>query len=179
MTANINTHTTCPFQIPETPLWLLSKNRPADAQKSLQWLRGWVSPKAVQLEFDELQRYNEMSNACTKCTKANVKCTHPSPTTTQKLQELLRKRNLKPFVLLSIAFMISQFSGVFAMRPYIVQILKSYGIPISPNRATVFLGVTGICGTLTCVCIVKWVGKRRLYLASSVGLCLSIIGLGK
>lgn len=89
------------------------------------------------------------------------------------------------------------------MRPYIVQILKSYGIPLSPNWATVsklqmacalfilicnilfrhivqvILGLTGIFGTITCVCVVKLTGKRRLYLFSLAGLCVAIIALGK
>lgn len=125
------------FQIPETPLWLLSKDRETDALKSLQWLRGWVSPKAVENEFNGLVRYNEVSKSCAKCVKAELKCTHPPPTIREQFKELLRKRNLKPFFLLSFAFFIAQFNGMFAMRPYIVQILKAYGIPVSPNWGTV------------------------------------------
>lgn len=125
------------IQIPETPLWLLSKNREAEALKSLQWLRGWVSAKAVKVEFDEIKRYNEYSVSCSACIKSQQKCPHPSPTIREKLQELLRRRTMKPFIILLTAFAIGQFSGSHAMRPYIVQILKSYGSPISPNWATV------------------------------------------
>lgn len=153
-------------QIPETPLWLLSKNRSEDALKSLQWLRGWVSPKAVEKEFASIVRYNEYSKACAECVKAERKCTHPPPTAAQKLKELIRKRTLKPFAVLLIVFFITQFSGMQAMRPYIVLILTAYGTPISPNWATVALGVTGIVGTITCVLTVKFIGKRRLFLIS-------------
>lgn len=125
------------IQIPETPLWLLSRNREADALKSLQWLRGWVSEKAVQVEFEEIKRYNEYSNSCSSCVKAEKKCNHPPPTIQHKLQELTRRRTMKPFIILLCAFAISQFTGTHAMRPYIVQILKSYGSPISPKYATV------------------------------------------
>lgn len=124
-------------KIPETPLWLLSKNREAEALKSLQWLRGWVSAKAVKVEFDEIKRYNQYSVSCSACIKSQKKCTHP-PNLKQKLQELFRRRTMKPFIILLTAFFIAQFSGSHAMRPYIVQILKSYGSPISPNWATVW-----------------------------------------
>lgn len=133
------THQNLPFlmQVPETPLWLLSKNRPDDALKSLQWLRGWVSPKAVDKEFQALQRYNVHSNSCNPCIKQKITCTHPPPTTLQKVKELSRKRTLKPLTLVLLIFLISQFSGFLAMRPYIVLILKAYGVPINANHATV------------------------------------------
>lgn len=166
-------------KIPETPLWLLSKGRHEDALKSLQWLRGWVSPKAVEKEFAEIVRYNEYSKACAECVKAEQKCTHPPPTTIQKLQELIRKRTLKPFAVLLIVFFIAQFSGMHAMRPYIVLILNTYGTPISPNWATVALGVTGIVGTITCVLTVKLIGKRRLFLISLIEVILAGFALSK
>lgn len=34
-------------------------------------------------------------------------------------------------------FAIANFSGFYAMRPFLVQILKAYGTPISPNKASV------------------------------------------
>lgn len=104
---------------------------------------------------------------------------HPPPTVIQRLKELVRKRTLKPFAVLLIVFFISQFSGTHAMRPYIVLILSKYGTPISPNWATVALGVTGIVGTITCVLTVKLVGKRRLFLISLIEVILAGTALSK
>lgn len=46
-----------------------------------------------------------------------------------------------------LGFIIAQFSGKYAMRPYIVQIIKAYGSPISPNKATVSFAL----GFLNCL----------------------------
>lgn len=116
------------FKVPETPSWLMSKNRPDDARKALQWLRGWVSPKAVEKEFQELQRYNETCNSCSECEKLKVKCSHPPPSTLKKLKDLKRTRNMKPFLLVLLIFTFTQFTGLPPMRPYLVLILKGKGI---------------------------------------------------
>ncbi|CAH1713744.1 unnamed protein product [Aphis gossypii] len=42
---------------PESPVWLLSRNRPAEAKKSLAYLRGCVSTADVEDEFSELSIY--------------------------------------------------------------------------------------------------------------------------
>lgn len=123
--------------------WLMSKNREAEALKSLQWLRGWVSPNHVKDEFDEIKNFNDYSKSCSACIKAERPCTHPPPTARDKFQELLRRRTMKPFIILLSVFCIGQFSGTHAMRPYMVQILRSYGSPISPNWATVCTTMTG------------------------------------
>jgi hypothetical protein len=52
-------------------------------------------------------------------------------------KELLRKRTLKPFVLVIVYFAIGQFSGLPAMRPYLVQIFQAFGFPVDPSWATV------------------------------------------
>lgn len=105
--------------------------------KSLQWLRGWVSEKAVEVEFNEMKRYNETSNTCNECEKLNVKCTHPQPKLTDKLRELTRKRTMKPFIILVICGIVGNFSGIHHLMPYIIQILISFESPISSNKATV------------------------------------------
>lgn len=92
------------LQVPETPQWLLSKDRINEAEKSLQWLRGWVPKEAIAHEFYELQRHSERSKSCKSCIKQHLQCIHPQPTLIEKLGELTRKRTLKPFFIILALF---------------------------------------------------------------------------
>lgn len=100
-------------------------------------------------------------------------------------------------------FFLAQFTGVTAMRPYIVQVIKAYGSPISADRATVsiqnvifvfinltksnekfvsfqlILGFVGNVSNVICICFVKLLGKRKLYLIGLAGTFVSAIVLGK
>lgn len=164
--------------VPETPYWLISKHRKEDALKSLMWLRGWVpSPKYVEKELNEIVRYSEESNRCVACHKLDTKCSHPPATAKELIRELYRKRTLKPFVLVIIMFVFSQFSGLQAMRPYLVQIFQTYAVPIDANWATVVIGIMGFFANILCVIVIKPLGKRKIALISMVGVCISIIPL--
>lgn len=157
------------FQIPETPQWLLSKNRAADAEKSLRWLRGWVLAETVVQEFNEMQRHIQRSKSCNACIKQDLQCSHPHPTLREKLAELIRKRTLKPFaIILSLAFL-AQFSGVLATRPYLIQIFKAYQIPISTDDAVVVTSIVDNLATMTFMSLIRFTGKRRLYLIMLMG----------
>lgn len=103
----------------------------------MQWLRGWVAPKAVEEELQSLIQYNKRSNSCNECIKKNLDCHHPKPTVLDKIKELSRKRTLKPFFLVISLFFLAQFTGIQAMRPFTVQIMKAYNVPIDANWATV------------------------------------------
>lgn len=164
--------------VPETPMWLLSKDRADDALKSLQWLRGWVSPKAVEQEFQEMKRYSLNSAKCAACAKTNAStCQHPPLTEWMKLKELTRKRNLRPFVLVMLFFVFGQLSGLTGMRPYLVQIFQAYGVPLDANWATVSTGLLGLIANIVCMVSIKFVGKRRLALTSMAVTALSCISL--
>lgn len=118
-------------------MWLLSNNRGDDAEKSLQWLRGWVPKESIVTEFNQLQRYSERSKSCNVCVKQKQTCSHQQQVTLKgKLAELIRKRTLKPFGLVIFLFFLSQFTGL-ATRPYIVQIFEAYKTPIQADTATV------------------------------------------
>lgn len=164
--------------VPETPYWLLSKNRKEDALKSLMWLRGWVkNPKHVETEFSELQRYSQESNRCVACHKSDKKCTHPPASAKELIRELYRKRTLKPFIIVITMFFFSQFSGMASMRPFIVQIFQTYSIPIDSSWATVVIGIVGFFSNILCMCVIKPLGKRKIGLISMVGTCISIFSL--
>lgn len=147
--------------------------------KSLCWLRGWCQPANVEKEFQDMIRYSENSNKCTPCQKKGIVCVHPAPTLVHKLKELNRKRTLKPMFLVIGYFFFSQFSGIPAMRPYLVQIIESFEMPINPNWGTVVIGILGLLANILCMCIVKSLGKRRLSIISMLATLLCTLALGK
>lgn len=149
--------------VPETPFWLMARNRKDDALKSLMWLRGWVKdPKHVEKEFKEIQRYSEDANRCVACQKGDQKCTHKSSSSAELVKELFRKRTLKPFILVITMFVFCQFSGLTAMRPYLVQIFQAFSVPINSSWATVAIGVLGFAANIACTCLIKTLGKRKI-----------------
>lgn len=145
----------------------------------MQWLRGWVSVEAVHNEFDQLQQYNLLSNSCLNCQKKSIKCFHLTPTLYDKFKDMTRKRTIKPFVLITLLYILMEFSGMFVMRPYIVQILNVYKVPLDTSLTTVVLGLLGIAANLCLLVSVKFFGKRRIYLWSMVGTFLSCFALSK
>lgn len=54
-----------------------------------------------------------------------------------KVSELKRKRTLKPFFIVMCLFFLYQFTSTAAIRPYIVQVMQAYHVPISADRAMV------------------------------------------
>lgn len=164
--------------VPETPFWLMAKDRKEDALKSLMWLRGWVSdPKHVDSEFKEIERYSKDSNRCITCQKADIKCNHGSSSTRDIAKELLRKRTLKPFTLVLSMFFFCQFSGLTAMRPYAVQIFQTFSVPLDASWATVIVGILGFAANIACTVLIKPFGKRKIALISMFGTCVSMIAL--
>lgn len=165
------------MKVPESPIWLLSKERPEQSLKSLQFLRGWVSPATVQKEFTELQAYSEISNACASCAKQSIKCTHPKPTFRDKLREFKRKRSLKPFILIICLQFFVEFSGIMVWMPYIIPVLEAQGIPLQANVATVVLSAIGFVAHVCLLLTVNILGKRRICLTATMIVVFSCLGM--
>lgn len=157
--------------------WLLSKRRHEDAERSLSWLRGWMPKQMINNELQSLQRQCDRSTSCNLCIKQCQKCTHPPPTLIEKYGELMRKRTLKPFVIVMLLFFLADFSGSLSMKPFFVQIFQAYESPVAPDRAAAVMSFLDNIANLTYMSLVRYTGKRRLYLTviSGVFLCSFII----
>lgn len=145
----------------------------------MQWLRGWVSPQTVHTEFNELQDFSRRSNACGDCSRRSIKCNHPKATFLDKIRELKRKRNLKPFILCVSLYFFQQFALYSVWQAYIVQILIALGTPIDASLVTVLNALIGMAGSIILMLTIKTFGRRRIYLTASMIVVLCSVGLGE
>lgn len=159
-------------QTPETPQWLLSRDRSSDALKSLQWLHGWVQPKDVQSELEYLKHHKTVTYVCIECEKQSTVCHHPPPKMMDRFRELVRRKTLIPFAILSSQFIVAAILGS-SFRPYFVPVLHEFNSSIDPNVAVPWLGYIGFVGNFSLIFVVQFLGKRKIYL-TSVALALII-----
>lgn len=128
------------------------------------WLRGWVSPDTVRDELARLENHTALTNETTFL---------------EKCRELRRQRTLKPFILAIVLVLLLEFSGSMVWRAYIHQVLMAYGMPWDANFVMTILSSISIAGSCCVLLTVKTVGKRRLYLWSTIVVVLCAIGLSE
>lgn len=66
-----------------------------------------------------------------------------------------------------------QFTGMLASRPFIVPIFNAYESPFPPDQAATALSIVDNVGNLAFIFLIRFTGKRRLYLAMGAGIFLS------
>lgn len=74
-------------------------------------------------------------------------------------------------------FFISIFFFRFSIFRFIVQVFKAYDSPIAPDQAAAILSVVNNCGNLMFLLLIRFTGKRYLYLSmlTVVFLCSAVI----
>ncbi|XP_077288072.1 facilitated trehalose transporter Tret1-like [Arctopsyche grandis] len=172
--------------IPETPVWLISKGRMDDAMKSLCWIRGWCKPEHVQQEFDNIVAYQKNSSSCQQCLKLNFQdeeCTHRRNGLSTRIKgvfsDMTRKEMLRPLALMMFMFATSAFIGLNAIKPNIIKIYTSFGVPIDPFVTADIATGLGLLGAIIYVGIINIFGRRKLTLFSLLAssACTLLLGL--
>ncbi|XP_069669485.1 facilitated trehalose transporter Tret1-like [Periplaneta americana] len=159
----------CLCFVPESPYWLAGKGRMADAEKSLCWLRGWVKPTKVQQELSQLTVSLVTDKQKGPSTASSSPCF--------SWRNYTKKTFTKPFLLLAACFFFGHFGGITTLQTYAVTIFAELGVPIDKYLATLYLGLVELAGTLVCVFLVRWTGKRPLTIFSTAGNGLCFIAV--
>ncbi|XP_065212661.1 facilitated trehalose transporter Tret1-like isoform X2 [Planococcus citri] len=183
--------------IPDSPVWLLSKDRKDEALQALCWLRGWVSEDKVKAEFDELCRYTEASRfrgvkdshnkiyvevptkgyVCANGTGI-VKPAEKSMSLRIKIFDLFRPSMMRPFCLLLGYQIFFHCAALTGLRCYMIETFSSLNMPIKPQWLAFTSASVMIFGGITCILTVKKVGKRKLSLFSMMACSLGCVVLG-
>ena len=115
--------------MPETPAWLLTKNRESEAREALQFLRGEHTD--VGPEFERLKA-NVMKGA-------SGQQIHP--------RELLKGSVLKPLLISMALMFFQQFSGINAIIFYSASIFQEAGSTIDRFLSSIMIGVVQLIFT--------------------------------
>ncbi|XP_048001750.1 facilitated trehalose transporter Tret1-2 homolog isoform X2 [Leguminivora glycinivorella] len=147
--------------MPETPQYLLKRNRRRDAERALQWLRG---PNAdLTAELEDMQKDVDQASR----QRAGM-------------LTMVTNRTSRMALICSLGLMFfQQFSGINAVIFYTNQIFTAAGSNIDPVIATIIVGVVQTLATYVSSLLIEKAGRRILLLQSCVimGLCLIILGI--
>ncbi|XP_072933719.1 facilitated trehalose transporter Tret1 [Epargyreus clarus] len=147
--------------MPETPQYLLSKNRRRDAEKALRWLRG---PNAdLTGELEDMQK--DVDNASRQ---------------SGGMLSLVKNRASLMALICSLGLMFfQQFSGINAVIFYTNNIFESAGSNIPSAISTIIIGVVQTVATYISSLLIEKAGRRILLLQSCVvmGICLIVLGV--
>jgi hypothetical protein len=152
--------------VPESPHWLIKKQRFDEAKQAFQWLRGWTTFDRIKEEYqtiyDLLVKPEEVNDDKKSCLDS--------------VRPYSKKTFLHPYLIILLCFFIGHFSGMTTLQTYAVQIFHTLKAPIDKYYATEILGILELAGTITCVCLVKKTGKRPLVFMSTIGIGICFLG---
>ena len=152
------------FLFPETPSFLLSKNKPEQARLSLQRFRD--NKYNLDKEMDLLRNFSNKNNL-KRLTGLREKCS-----------ALLKPNAVKPFLILLLYFLIYQWTGTNAVTFYTADIFRDSGTTINKFLATVIIGIVRLLSTILACILCRQCGRRTLTMVSSVGCGISMLAFG-
>ncbi|XP_018354184.1 PREDICTED: facilitated trehalose transporter Tret1-like [Trachymyrmex septentrionalis] len=179
------------FFIRESPEWLLLKNRKEAARISLLRIRGLHQETIeFQKEFAEMRNCNKMANNsemprnCQPNVVLNIEAEKGSSLSWNMRNKLKRIQRItllpevwKPFVILNLYFFWQQFSGLYVIITYAVDMIRRIDITIDPFFITVIVGVVQLVGNMVTTFCSMRLGRRTISIISGIGVSISLSAL--
>ena len=146
--------------MPETPFYLVSKDKESEAMKALVWLRGTPN---VQDELNEIKRAFEDQKKI-----GSVSFKH----------FFANKVYLKPLLLMATLMFFQQFSGINAVNFNLVSIFQDVGSDLDEGLQGFIITIAQWIGCGMTVFVVDKLGRKTLLCISATIMCISIFTMG-
>ena len=145
--------------LPETPAWLMKKNRPEDARQSMLWVRG--------KGYDVNKELQEIEDGI----KAQAGDAF-------RLSDFKHRYFSLPFVIGIFLGVFQVASGVFVVVPFSSKIIMDAGFDSQPKVISVATGAILLGITIIPALLVDRFGRRVFMLISTSLACLSLFLIG-
>ncbi len=144
------------FFVPESPTWCLAKGgRDDQARKGLQFLRG---PNVnVEPEIAQIKKLLE----------------HKNEEDSGTWRDFFQWEYLRPMLILFAMIFFRQFTGIFSIVSYTVDIFEDAGGAISPEWSTVIVGVVQLVFVALSNVITDKIGRKKLMVCSAMTMAVS------
>lgn len=148
------------FWMPESPVYLLSKNKKKAAIVALKKLQGGRDDE-IEKEVDDMHRVIQ-ENAKLDSKKMS-------------LRSLIRDRPSRLALCIVIGVMTTQqMSGISAVVGYAVSIFEASGSALPPVLAAVWTSILQLCGSAFGAFLVTRAGRKTLLMTSTVMMAISL-----
>ncbi|XP_069700469.1 facilitated trehalose transporter Tret1-like [Periplaneta americana] len=167
------------FWMPESPMYLLSKGKSAEAEKSLRWLRNTQmldSPTNPTIDAELQDMWSLVKKE--DCDNCYVQESSRWAAFKQLISNVSYKSPTFKTVTVVVGLMLlQQLSGINAVIFYTVDIFQDAGSSLSPYYCTLILGVVQVAFTYIAALLVDRLGRRVLLLFSNTVMAISLLVL--
>ncbi|XP_024081481.1 facilitated trehalose transporter Tret1-like isoform X2 [Cimex lectularius] len=147
-------------QAPESPMYLLRRNKKIQAEKSLRTLRG--NKYNVSKELSDIEK--EIVNQ--EKTKVSF------------FQAVFNRTSVRALTICLGLMVFQQISGINIVTFYSASIFKDAGSSLKPEYATIIVGVAQLVATIPSSLLVDKAGRKMLLQLSSLVMAISLWALG-
>ncbi|XP_001601078.1 facilitated trehalose transporter Tret1 [Nasonia vitripennis] len=161
------------IMMPESPHWLITKNRFDDAERALCWLRGWTTASDVREEYQTVFHTPATSRPVNEIIIDRK--SSRSQFLKKVIKPYLRKAVLLPFCTVSYTFFVSCFNGSTPLLIFAIPLFEKFNSPINEYTATMIMGLLKVIASLLLILLIRYTGKRKLIFLSLAGTGASLL----